>query len=167
MADVLLFPVPLDSGFTALVRPLSPFTRAAIIAAATARFPDPDREPYRRPLENAFQEGLLENAEDNPQYAADLKNAREKRMSAIYESVLRTNVVAGTEEATCDELLARYQSYIADLRGIADGVPDDDWMAITLNVLIASNNDAIAIAEAALQSVTREGVRKAGSIFCR
>jgi len=165
MPDVLLYPVTLDSGYTALVRPMSPFLRAAIMTQATEKYPDPDPEPYRQPLQNAYEDGLLESAEDNPKYLEDLKLARQRRLALIYDLVLHADVVAGVEETPREELIERYKPYLIELHKLGTSVPADQWQAVVLLGLICTQKDAMSVGEAALQSVTREGIRKAGNIF--
>lgn len=167
MPDVLLCPVPLDSGYTALVRPLPPFLRPHLMRRATEKYPDPDPEPYRQPLQNAFVEGLKENADDNPKYIEDLTEARKKRIAYMYELVVKSDVVAGTEEATREKLIEHFKPYLSQLRNLGTDVPADEWQAVVMFSLIASEDDAVNIAEAALQRVTKEGIRRAGDSFRR
>ncbi len=167
MPDMLLYPVPLDSGYTALVRPLPPFVRQMLLAQATAQYPDPDGEPYRRPLENAFEEGLKEQAEDNPEYVKAVTLARQRRLAAFYEMVLNADVVAGVEDCEREALIAANAAYIADLRKLTLKALVDDWQAVVFYVLIATQADGLRIAEAAAQTVTQEGIRRASAIFRR
>jgi hypothetical protein len=167
MADMLLYPVPLDSGYTALVRPLPPFVRQMLLAQATAQHPDPDGEPYRRPLENAFEEGLLEAPEDNPEYVKAVTLVRQQRLSAFYNQVLKADVVAGVEECDREALIAANANYLAELRKLTPDALSDDWQAVVFYVLIATPADGGRIAEAATQTVTQKGIRRAGAIFRR
>lgn len=157
--------VPLSGGETLLVHTLSPFVRQALLDKARALHPNPDPEPYRKPLANAFDESLLEPAESNPEYVKALAEAQRKIFNAFSDMVLRTAAFEGVKGEERTTTLTRYGAQLAAIRGQVSGLPEDDWQATVYACLLTTNTDIANVVNVTSEAVTQEGIRAASARF--
>lgn len=163
--DAKLFEVPLANGETVLVRPLSPFLRLAFLDQARAKYPDPDPDPYRKPLENAFDDGLKEAAEDNPAYREALLLAQRRQLALVGELVVRAGVVVAVKGEIQTDTLARYAAPLAAARALYPDAPEDDWLAVVMLCLISTHSDVALIRDSCNELLTAEDIARAAASF--
>lgn len=163
--DAKLFEVPLANGETVLVRPLSPFLRLAFLDQARQKYPDPDPEPYRRPLDNAFDDSLKEAADDNPAYRAALLSAQRRQLAVVGEMAIRAGVVVAVRGETPAETLARYAPTLAAARALYPDAPADDWLAVVMLCLISTHSDVALIRDSCNELLTAEDIARAAASF--
>ena len=155
--------IALSSGVTAIVQPLSPYTRQLFTEAAREKFPDVDPTPYQKQVETS-PVPLLTPAEDNEEYVKLRMNVAVKRLSFIYDSIIDSGVVIGTPQGK-ENTLAQYAPQLAELRKRLPGIPEDDWLATVKHFLICTKDDVRHIAEAANDKLTSEEVTQAVKSF--
>lgn len=163
--DAKLYDIPLANGETVQVRPLSPFMRAALLEAARQQHPDPDPEPYRRPLANALDPSLKEAPEENPEYLKALETAQRRQLFAVGEKTIRAGVVAGVKGETQTDTLARYAAQLEAARALVADLPADDWLACVMACLITSHGDIALIRDACNELLTQEDIERAAGFF--
>ena len=153
----------LESGVTVIVLPLSPYTRQLFTEAAREKYPDIDKTPYQKRVENSPVE-MFTPAEDDPEYLKKHIANLAKRLSFIYDSIIDSGVVIGTPQGK-EKTLAQYAPQLAELRKRLPGIPEDDWLATVKHFLIATKDDVKRIAEAANDKLAPEEVAQAVKAF--
>ncbi len=121
------------SGVVAHITPLNLATLKAIQVRAADLHPYPDKAPYQKPEENAFVEGQMTAAEDNPEYIAACKVIDVERAQWADRTIF-SYAVKFPKYPTRESLVAAFSDKLSYLRGIAE-LPEDDYEA-TLHHLV-------------------------------
>ena len=126
-----------QSGVIAHITPLNIATLRAIQLKATDLFPYPDKAPYQKPEENAFVEGTLTPAEDNPEYVAKVREIDSQRAQWADKAIF--NYAAKFPKyPTKQALVDAYREQLNELRQIAN-LPEDDYEAVMLHLVLTWN----------------------------
>lgn len=163
--DNQLYEVPLMSGEILIVKPISPFLRPVIYEAVKREHPEPDPELYKRPLENAFEEGLKEAAEDNPEYVKARKKALQEQLFAFNEKVVRAGVAVQVKGEEREVTIGRYAAQLKEIRAMCPDAPEDDWTATVMYCLVSSVVDMALIRELSSEQLTQEEIAAAANSF--
>lgn len=158
-----LIEVTLDSNEIVFVRRLSPLAQSLILQEVEAKFPEPDKKQYERPLQNAAREGLMEPADANPEYKAALALARKRHNTALGAGILLAGVIHDTPEGR-EATIERYTKRLDYLRAIVK-LPDDVWLATALYGLITTSADRKKVLDAAQDSLEAGDIRLAMRSF--
>lgn len=126
-----------NSGVVFWVTPINLPTLRAIQLKARSLFPDVDKTPYQQPQENAFSEGQLTPAEDNPDYLKAVAELDAERSRWIKLAVFKY-AAKMPKFPTEQDLIQAYQFQLAKLREIAD-LPADDYEAIMFHIVLSWN----------------------------
>lgn len=154
-----------QSGVNFHITPLSLPTLRAIQSKAKDKFPHPDKRPYQQPEENAFVEGQLTPAEDNPDYVAACADVDAERGQWVDRTIFNF-AVRCPKYPTKEAMVAGYRVQLDALREIAN-LPDDDYEAVLFhlvltwnqlatnseNKLVTSGSDYARIIQLAIQTV--------------
>ncbi len=122
------------SGVVAHITPLNLATLKAIQVRAADLHPYPDKAPYQKPEENAFVEGQMTAAEDNPQYVVDCKAVDIQRAQWADRTIF-SYAVKFPKYPTREALVAAFSDKLSYLRGIAE-LPEDDYEAIIHHIIL-------------------------------
>lgn len=153
-----------DSGVEAIIHPVSPFTFRAIRVKAAERFPYPDPEPYRKPVEHGVP-GLMSRPEDDEDYKRLCAEADNQRGTYFTEALLD---LALEFPVGRDALIERFA---AQRKSLAEWVtlPEDDWEATLKHCILIGTNEPQLIADIAMQAapLTQEEVAEGATSFFR
>jgi len=147
----------LDSGELVYVQPLNPYFRQAISDQARDLYPDPDPKAYEKPMANALIDGMMLPGHENPDYITAYQQAQIKQRNHTHLAVMLAAVVDTPEG--WEQTLRRYARRLAYNRQAAR-LPDDDWQALVLSVLVVTLDDINAILAAAMDTIKEDEVRR-------
>ena len=154
--------IQLDNGVTAYVTPLKPFAARAIIKRGEELYPDPDPEPFERPIEDALVPGTVTPADEHPEYKALLREVRTKRSLHLQSAVLACVQIA---DCTREEVIAQYREQLAALRQFGD-IDEDDYVAALRSFMLTTNEYAAIINAASMKlPLNAEEVKDGMRIF--
>lgn len=159
-----LVEVSLDSGELVYVQPLSVWGQQAILNLIDDEHPAPAPEDYQKPLEGSVI-GASYPLEMNTEYQAALTANRAIRNRLFTARVFEAGVVVDTPEGRA-ATLARYASRLAQRRAVMR-LPEDDWTALVMFILVTSTNDISLILNAATANLREDEVRSALRAFRR
>lgn len=162
-----LYEVPLSCGETLLVKTLSPFLRQALLEQAKTEHPEPDPEPYRKPLQNSLDPSLKEEATDNPAYVAERSKALTKQLFAFSEKVIRAGIAVAVKGEDREITIQRYAAQLAEIRAMLPNIPSDDWLATVMCCLVTDANDVALLRETSNELLTQEEIAQAADSFRR
>lgn len=144
-----------QAGVVLHITPLNLATLRAINLKANELFPYPDKKPYEVPLENAFVEGMVDSAENNPEYLKACEPVDQQRKEWTYNAVFQY-AVRFQDYPTRENVINAFAPRLLELRKIAI-VQEDDYEAI-LHHLVLTGNTVIRGNKDAWQALTSEYV---------
>lgn len=147
--------VDLDCGETVYVDRLGLYYRQLMLEKAKESHPDPDPKQYEKPLKDAFVEGTMLPADANDDYLKAKAEARVRQNDLVNRMVIQCAVVDA--EAGKAALLERYAGLLAQRRTFAQ-LPDEDWQALVIGVLVTTDSDRNSVLKAAVDQVTEDDV---------
>lgn len=126
----------LASGVRLILTPLTLLAQRAINAAIVMQYPYPDKAPYERPVENAFEAGDVLPAEENPDYIAARAAIDEVRTQEFWNRLLDV----GADAHNRDELIKQNARLISIMREQIANQPlasqaRTDWSILLLSTL--------------------------------
>jgi hypothetical protein len=143
------------SGVILHITPLNIATLRAINLKSDELFPYPDKKQYEVPLENAFVEGMVDSAENNPEYLKACEPVDQQRKEWTDKAVFHY-AVRFQDYPTRESLINAFAPRLLELRKIAL-VQEDDYEAI-LHHLVLTGNTIIKGTTGALQALSSEYV---------
>lgn len=141
------------SGVVLHITPLNIATLRAINLKANELFPYPDKKDYEVPLENAFVEGMVDSAENNPEYLKACEPIDQQRKEWADKAVFNY-AVRFQDYPTRESVINAFAPRLLELRKIAT-IQEDDYEAI-LHHLVLTGNTIIRGDKSALQALTNE-----------
>jgi hypothetical protein len=126
-----------QTGVIEHIKPINLATLRAIQLKAADLFPYPDKTPYRHLEENAFAEGQLSPAEDNPEYLLACKAVDAER-SQWTDKAIFNFAVRFPKYPTRQALIDAFADELEALRQIAV-LPDDDYEAVVFHLVLSWN----------------------------
>ena len=125
------------SGVMAHITPLNIPTLKAIQQKAKLKFPYPDKAPYQVEQENAFVEGQLTPAEENPDYVAECQRIDHERALWVDRAIFDW-CVTFPQFPTHEDMVTHFAPKLKLLREIAE-LPEDDYEATLFHLVMTWN----------------------------
>ncbi len=104
-----------QSGVELIITPITLLTQSALQRQASERFPEPDRTPFEKPLENAFEEGDILPATENPDWQRLNQIQMQKRLEYFQELILNVGVTVADKEKFILAYIDQYEALDSDL----------------------------------------------------
>lgn len=117
-----------QSGIELHITPVSLATLRAIMLKAEEIFPYPPKKDYEKPLENTFVEGMVDSAENNPDYIQACM-AVDRERSQWRDKAVFMYAVHFADFPDINAVVQTFAPQLLELRKIAI-VPDDNFDAI-------------------------------------
>lgn len=138
--------VVLDSGVEVDIAPLSPLATAKIRERAQKEYPLPDKEQYRKTLQNAANEGDTYIDEHDPEY---IRLTREAQQGQAQYFAAAVRDICLSYPAGKEALIEQFKPRLEAMRSFID-LPEDEWEATFWYGIVASPADNETIVAAAL-----------------
>ncbi len=146
----------LDSGVRVLVKPLSPYTRHAVIHKLTEQYPDPDMKEFEEQIEGQSSPGatipvtMPENSRHD-EYKALVQDIEIVRTRHLFLFIVDECVIFPDYESR-DSLIAAYKDDRERLAFYMD-LPTDKWEATLYHCICASAGDINEISTVTRQEI--------------
>ncbi len=138
----------LDSGVRVYVRPLSPYTRQAVLKKLSDKFPYPDKKEYEEEIKDSESPGAIIKADDKnnsryDEYRELIETADSERSRAYFETIVEMRVTF-PDYKDRDALIAHFKAHIDDFSAFMD-LGDDIWLNTLYHAICASQSDITEI----------------------
>lgn len=161
--------IPLDSGVTIWVSPVSQETMALLDKRAVDKYPPPDPAPYEKVIEDSAIPGQKYAAEMNPEYQALMQEVFKQR--ATWKLRALRDLAVEFPEDTREELMERFRPKIAQMvmLDLMDEPASEDalWDAIWSHCLLLSPDNQLELVMIARSQmpITQEETAEAVRLF--
>lgn len=160
--------IELTGGVTVQVTPVSQPIMTREFLQAKEVHPDPDPEPFMKPIPNALDENARYLDAKDPVYQSLYRNALQRQMNLLNERLIRRQV-----KLSKDDQAAAEKEFKADIQAVKEEFPNafdnwHDWQIALINFILIHPDDIKKVNQAIRWQlpVTEEEVRD-GFVYFR